>query len=156
MFQPDELDLRILALYCENTRLSAEYIGSKVGLSASAVQRRIKQLRARGVITHDIALTHLDALGLQMQFVINVNLHNDSTAQIAAFEQKMLGQAAVLQCYYVTGSTDFIVIAALKNVAEFDNFTSQNLMNDANVSSFTSHLVIRRTKFALSGLPQSE
>ena len=42
----DDLDRRLLALLQQDTAVTAESLGSKIGLSASSVQRRIKRLRA--------------------------------------------------------------------------------------------------------------
>ena len=54
----DPLDLKILALYQHDTRTVAEAIGQAVGLSASAVQRRLKHLRESGHIRAEVAHEH--------------------------------------------------------------------------------------------------
>ena len=52
----DDLDRRLLALLQQDTAVTAEHLGSQVGLSASSVQRRIKRLRASGAIRREVAI----------------------------------------------------------------------------------------------------
>ncbi|WP_432460959.1 Lrp/AsnC family transcriptional regulator [Agarivorans sp. QJM3NY_25] len=142
----DSLDLKILSIYRKDTKKSAEYIGSMVGLSASAVQRRIKQLRSSGMIDKEIAELNPEKFGIQMQFIIHVDLIDERNTDIGRFENKMRIHPCVLQCYYVTGQSDFCLLIAVKSVAEFDSFTQNMLMDDDNVRSFTSSLIIRQSK----------
>ena len=46
----DSLSLQLLRLVQTNNRLSTEQMGNQIGLSATAVQRRIKDLRKSGMI----------------------------------------------------------------------------------------------------------
>ena len=52
----DKFDRRILAIVQRDARRSAEMIGTDIGLSASAVQRRMARLREDGVIVAEVAL----------------------------------------------------------------------------------------------------
>ncbi|SHO57454.1 Lrp/AsnC family transcriptional regulator [Vibrio quintilis] len=146
----DKLDRKILALYRHDTKISSENIGSAVGLSASAVQRRIKQLRSNNVIEKEIAQLNSGKFGIRMLFMINVDLIHERSSNIGAFEKKMQSDPCVLQCYYVTGETDFCLMIGVSSVEEFDRFTQHRLMSDDNVKSFTSSLVVRKSKTDLS------
>ncbi len=54
---PNWINLRrILALLQLDARISSELIAAEVGLSATAVQRRIKKLREDGVILAQVAV----------------------------------------------------------------------------------------------------
>ena len=52
----DRKDAQILALLQTNCRLTAEQIGDKIGLSPTAVTRRIKRLRESGMIEAEVAV----------------------------------------------------------------------------------------------------
>ena len=58
----DAFDRKILEQYQHDTRIPAETIGAAVGLSATAVQRRLKRLRENGVILAEIAVLSPAAL----------------------------------------------------------------------------------------------
>ena len=59
----DELDELIVSALVEDARASYAEIGARVGLSASAVKRRVDRLRASGAITGFTATVDPSALG---------------------------------------------------------------------------------------------
>ena len=59
----DAFDRRILARVQSDCHRPAESIAAEIGLSASAVQRRLRRLRERGVIRAEVALLDAAALG---------------------------------------------------------------------------------------------
>src|SRR5215469_5519799 len=96
----DRLDRRILALYQQDTRRIAESIGAEIGLSAAAVQRRLKRLRSAGVITAEIALLNNGAIGVPVTCLVTVSLATGA-AQIDKFKRQRRTQEEVQQCYHV-------------------------------------------------------
>lgn len=52
----DEFDKKILNQFQQNNRLSAEELGIMIGLSTSAVQRRLTKLRKEKIIEADISI----------------------------------------------------------------------------------------------------
>jgi len=59
----DERDRAILDLVQRDNRLTSDAIGERVGLGATAVQRRLKRLRDLGVIEADVAIVSPKAVG---------------------------------------------------------------------------------------------
>jgi len=59
----DEIDARIVTVLIRDARASYAVIGNEVGLSASAVKRRVDRLRASGAITGFSARVDPAALG---------------------------------------------------------------------------------------------
>ena len=70
----DRLDRAILARLQTDGRETHEAIGAQVGLSASAVLRRIRRLEEAGVIDRYVALLRPEALGLGLSAYVNVRL----------------------------------------------------------------------------------
>ncbi|ARP90408.1 hypothetical protein CAL14_08990 [Bordetella genomosp. 9] len=147
----DRFDRAILARYQSNTRLVAEEIGAAVGLSAASVQRRIKQLRDGGVIREEIARLDGPALGFALTCIVTVDIDYERAEHINRFKQRMLALPNVQQCYYVTGQWDFILVVTARDMQEYERFTEAALMNDTNVRSFSTHVVMdcAKTGFAL-------
>src|SRR4051812_46620657 len=54
----DRIDARLIAEVQKNNRTPSEELGEAVGLSPTAVQRRLKRLRAEGVIESDVAIVN--------------------------------------------------------------------------------------------------
>lgn len=146
----DDFDRRILARWQHDTRQSAERIGTEVGLSAAAVQRRLKRLRETGVIEAEIARLRTDAFGPSVTCLVTVDLDREGAADIARFKQRMAALDAVQQCYYVTGSTDFFLVVVLRDMGEYEAFTREQFLSDTNVKSFTTHVVLDKAKLCLT------
>jgi Lrp/AsnC family leucine-responsive transcriptional regulator len=142
----DALDKQILSLYQHDTRTSGEEIGAQVGLSAAAVQRRLKRLREGGVIVAETALLDCQQLGLGVTAVVHVDLVDESARASRAFRDKLVGRAEVQQCYGVAGEVDYVLIVIVPDLAAYDAFCEACLLHDANVRSFTTQIVLDAAK----------
>ena len=146
----DDFDFQILSRYQHDTRLTAESIGAAIGLSAAAVQRRLKRLREAGVIQAETARIDPAAVGFPLTCVVSVDIEREGAADLARFKKRMLSSPGVQQCYYVTGDTDFIVIVLVRDMADYESFTREQLLSDPNVRRFTTHVVMEQVKVGLS------
>jgi DNA-binding Lrp family transcriptional regulator len=146
----DQLDIAILACLQEDARTIAETIGAKVGLSAAAVQRRIKRLREAGVIEREVAVLSPQALGLSMTFVVMVEMERENLAVLDAFRRQILADDCVQQCYYVTGNADFVLVVTCPDMAGFEAFTRRMFFDNPNVRHFTTSVAMDRVKVGLS------
>ncbi|TKI06733.1 Lrp/AsnC family transcriptional regulator [Martelella alba] len=142
----DALDRRILAHWQHDTRQIAERIGEEVGLSAAAVQRRLKRLRAAGVIEAETATLNARALGFPVTCLVGIDLLHERNEHIRSFKQAMLKQPMVQQCFYVTGEYDFILLVVCRDLEDYEQFTQTAIMSDDNVRSFTTWVVMDRVK----------
>lgn len=145
----DQLDVRILELYQRDTQLPAHRIGKAVGLSAAAVQRRLKQLRESGVIVREAAQLDPPAVGLGVTCIVNVRLVSDAAAELTRFHKRIAATPEVQQCYYVTGSSDFVLIILVADMAAFEELTRGPLFVDRNIRKFTTQVVLSRPKVGL-------
>ena len=80
----DKLDRAILRRLQQNGRETYDVIGEQVGLSSSAVLRRVKRLEEARVIDHYVALVNPEAVGLGLTAYLNVRLekHTEATSAI--------------------------------------------------------------------------
>jgi Lrp/AsnC family leucine-responsive transcriptional regulator len=142
----DKLDRQILALYQHDTRVAAEEIGAQVGLSAAAVQRRLKRLREDGVIVAETASLDLRKLGLGLMAIVGVDLVDESARAAQAFRDKVVARGDVQQCYGVTGQVDYVLIVIVADLAAYEAFCDACLLHDPNVRSFTTQIVLESPK----------
>lgn len=146
----DSLDIAILDCLQTDARTIAETIGAKVGLSAAAVQRRIKRLREAGVIEREVAVLSPEALGLGMTFVVMVEMERENLAVLDEFRRQVLADDCVQQCYYVTGNADFVLIVSSADMAGFEAFTRRMFFDNPNVRHFTTSVAMDRVKVGLN------
>ena len=138
----DKLDRKILRRYQANTRIVAESIATEVGLSTAAVQRRLRRMRQSGVIRQEVALIDPRAVGLAVTCVVSVELLRETGSGIQRFKNKIAKHPEVQQCYYVTGTCDFVLMVLAADMQAYEAFTRKALLDDVNVRSFTTHVVL--------------
>lgn len=103
----DKLDERIVAALAADARTSFAVIGAEVGLSATAVKRRVDRLRAAGVIRKFTVQLDPDALGQTTEAFVEVYCRErTSPADILAAVRKL---PEVVAAYTVTGDPDALV-----------------------------------------------
>jgi len=146
----DNHDLKLLALLQEDVRTSIEHMSEEVGLSSASIQRRLKRLRDRHVISSEVAIISPKAVGQAMTFIISVELRRDSADCFNTFKDKINKTPRVQQCYYVTGEADFILIVMAKDMDDFDDFTQRMFFDDSNVRHFKTSVVMGRSKVSLA------
>ncbi|MEO6633932.1 MAG: winged helix-turn-helix transcriptional regulator, partial [Mucilaginibacter sp.] len=75
----DQFDKHILRLVQQDNRLTADELADKVGLSPSAVQRRLKRLRDEKIIEADVSIVSPQVVGLELTCVVDVILERGNS-----------------------------------------------------------------------------
>ncbi|WP_229837446.1 Lrp/AsnC family transcriptional regulator [Thalassobaculum fulvum] len=151
----DAFDRKLLALVQENARLTAEQLGERVGLSASACHRRLRRLREAGVIEAEIAVVAPETVGRSLTMIVEVSLEREHPHIIDAFKRSMRATPEVMQCYYVTGDADFIIILTARDMKSYERFTQRFFFDNPQVRKFRTFVVMDRTKVGL-GVPMDD
>jgi Lrp/AsnC family transcriptional regulator, leucine-responsive regulatory protein len=150
MSKLDDLDRKILTRYQGDTRTPAQMIGNAIGLSAAAVQRRLKRMREQGVIVGDIAQLAPEHVGFPTTCIVGVRLERERRAENTRFKTRISAHPQVQQCYAVTGEVDFMLVVLVRDMADFESFAQDTLYCDANVKSFTTFVVLDRVKVGVA------
>lgn len=151
----DSFDCSILDIVQESNRITSEKIAEQVGLSPAAVQRRLKRMREEGIIQADVSVVNPRRIGRDMAFIVQVSLERERADLMHAFKKQMKNNEAVQQCYYVTGSSDFILIVTAFDMTEYDRFVHDNFFDNVNIRSFQTNVVMDAVKVGLS-IPMDE
>src|SRR5215211_3999129 len=140
----DLFDIKILNIIQRDNRQSAEKIADRVGLSPSAVQRRLKRLRKEGIIEAEVAIISPEALGRGLTAIVGVIIDKERrlSQALAEFKKLMLETPEVMQCYDVTGEADFIVIITVKDMPEYETVSRKLFIENPNVRRYKTSLVI--------------
>lgn len=146
----DEFDLKLLRLLQQNNRLTADELATTVGLSSSAVQRRLKRLRDEKIIEADISIVSPSVGGIGLTCIVDVILESGNSPSLEKFKKTIADRPEVMQCYYVTGTYDFVLIVNTTDMAQYESFTKKWLMNNPNVKHFYTHVVMDRVKVGYS------
>lgn len=142
----DDFDKRLLQELQQNNKLTTEELSKNVNLSQSAIQRRITKLRNEKYIEADVSIISPKAIGFGITCVVDVVLHEGSSKAIDKFKAEMQDCMEVAQCYYVTGSYDFVLIVNTRDMNHFEQFSKTKLMDNPNLKHFYTHVVMDKVK----------
>ena len=141
----DDFDRRLLdALQADNRRTGEEF-ADIVGLSPAACLRRAQRLRDEKVIERDVSILAPEALGRRLTVIVLVTLERESPDVVDAFKRSMRQAPEVMQCYYVTGAADFVLVLTADDMADYEAFTRRYLF-ERNVRRFETMAVMDRVK----------
>ncbi|WPC76139.1 Lrp/AsnC family transcriptional regulator [Vibrio porteresiae] len=138
----DAFDRHILALLQKNCRLSSESIAEQVGLSPSAVQRRIKRLRDEGVIEQEVAIVAQEASVHPMSFLASIEIERDNYTVLKELTQWARTHACVQQLFYVTGNIDVMLVVSASTTKEYDGFIEGLMSQFPQIKRVTTNVVI--------------
>lgn len=148
----DELDHKLLAALQQDAGRTLYDLGDAVGLSASAVQRRITRYRAAGLVARQIAVLDPERVRSTVLAAVFVTLERESTRAHGAFQARMRSAVEVQQCYTLAGERDYLVIMVASGISECRDVVDRLFMDDSNVKRYTTHLVFNVVKRGL-GVP---
>ena len=151
MTELDRIDIGILQAIQQNNRLTSEELGERVGLSATACQRRLKRLRAEGVIEADISVISPKAVGRPVSTLVLVSLERERADIVDKFKAAIRSTPEVMIGYYVTGDADFVLLITAKDMEDYERFTRRFFYENHDIKGFKTMVVMDRVKasFAL-------
>ncbi|MEO9274344.1 Lrp/AsnC family transcriptional regulator [Marinomonas sp. 5E14-1] len=145
----DNFDHHILKIMQSNSRRTTESIGQEIGLSSTAVQRRLKHLRDSKVIEKEVAILSPSKIGSHVLILVEVVLVRGGSSVVNNFKLKMQNHPSVQQCYYVAGKNDFILMIAASSMQEYELITQTLFMDDETILKFHSNIVMNNVKVGL-------
>jgi DNA-binding Lrp family transcriptional regulator len=142
----DELDRKILALVQQDARRAAEAIGAEIGLSASAVQRRIARLREEAVITAEVAIVDPKSVGRSLTLIVDIEVERERPELMAVLKHWIAGEPAIQEAWYVTGDGDFVLIVTARDVEDYDALMQKLVSENTNVRRFRTRVALGTLK----------
>lgn len=142
----DATDWRILRELQGDGRMTNVALAARVGLSAPPCLRRVRALEEAGLIVGYCVLLDEAALGFDLTAFAMVGLHNQSEADLRAFENQLLGWPLVREAYMLSGESDYMAKCVAPDLKAFQAFVLDELTAAPNVASVKTFLTIRRAK----------
>ncbi|MDQ0561101.1 DNA-binding Lrp family transcriptional regulator [Rhizobium mesoamericanum] len=150
--QIDVFDRKILEILQRDNTTPQRTIGEAIGLSAPAVQRRIKRMTEEGVIRANVAIIDPVAVGQTITIFVEVEVISETAEQIEQAKREFATAAEIQQCYYVTGEADFVLVVVVPSMADYEALTRRLFFGNNNVKRFRTFVAMDRIKVGL-GVP---
>ena len=143
-------DVHILRMLQANGRATYDEIGDAIGLSPSAVLRRVKRLEEAGVIDRYVALVEPAAVGLALMAYINVRLEKHSDALQRSprddFRASVQSWPEVIECAALSGEMDYLLRVVVKDMSAYSHFVMDTLLKHPSVQDCKTSFVLDQVK----------
>jgi Lrp/AsnC family transcriptional regulator, leucine-responsive regulatory protein len=155
----DDTDIRLLNLLQQDASLNNQALAQQLHISAPTSLRRVKRLREAGLIEREIAILSVDKLatvaGHGLCAIVEITLDRQDQDALDAFEQRVVKDDAVQQCYRVSPGPDFCLVVHSAHMPDYLAMAQRLFTTDANVRNVKAFFSIKRSKFgARVPLPQ--
>lgn len=147
----DGTDLALLRQLQDDSSLSNQDLAGRVHISPATCLRRVKRLRDAGLIEREMAVLApariAAAVGHGMEAVVEVSLDRQGAEELQAFEERVIADDGVQQCYRVSPGPDFILVVYARDMPDYLALAQRLFTSDANVRNVKAFFSVRRAKF---------
>nr|WP_209016332.1 Lrp/AsnC family transcriptional regulator [Roseibium sp. RKSG952] len=142
----DERDRRILTMLQKDSRISNADLAEAVGMSASALWRRVRSLEEAGIVERYGAVVNPTAMGLSFEAIVHVHLTRHDPEKIVEFIRAIEISREVQDCYATTGQADYHLRVLCADLAAYNSFLEDFLFRLPAVASAQTNVVLRPIK----------
>jgi Lrp/AsnC family transcriptional regulator, leucine-responsive regulatory protein len=146
----DAIDRRIVAELQADGRLTNVMLADRVGLSPSPCLRRVKRLEREGVIEGYRASLRRDRIGLGFSVFLGVKIDGHANKRALVFEKAVAAMPEVIACHLVSGEADYFLEVVVPDLADYQHFLVEKLLNLTMVREVRSNIAIQTLK---AGVP---
>lgn len=147
----DTTDLRLLDQLQRDASLSNLALAELVHVSPPTCLRRVKRLVDAGLVERQVAILSPDrlapVLGHGLTALVEITLDRQDAGHLAAFEQRVVADDAVQQCYRVSPGPDFCLVVHARDMPAYLALAERLFTADANVRNVKAFFSLKRAKF---------
>ena len=121
----DKTDYRILHYLQNDAHLTNAELAEKVGLSPSPCLRRVKALESKGIIQRYVAIVDANSVGLPISAFVSISLNSQDRSGLEAFQSRVETYPEVMECYLMTGTSDFLMRVVVPDLETYERFTDK-------------------------------
>ncbi|MGB3439462.1 MAG: Lrp/AsnC family transcriptional regulator [Actinophytocola sp.] len=138
----DEIDHLLLDELQTDAGRTLRELGEVVGLSPSAVQRRMERYRQSGLLARTAAVLDPKVSHDLVVAVCLVSVERESVRLHEAFQRRLLAAPEVQQVYSVYGEWDYVVVLTTSGMAHHNEVAARLLTGAPNVRRYSTLFVL--------------
>nr|WP_070961550.1 Lrp/AsnC family transcriptional regulator [Hyphomonas sp. Mor2] len=144
----DSKDRQILRELQGDGRLTNQDLSERVNLSPSPCLRRVRLMEEQGIIKGYTALVDQKAWGLPVTVFIRLKLERHSDEAVNAFEQAIIGMPQVMDCWLMTGRSDYLLRVIGADLDDYERFVRRELQRVPGIASIDTSFACGSVKHA--------
>lgn len=143
----DPVDWKILAELQNDARISNADLARKVHLTPSPCLARVRALERSGLISRYVSLLDAQKLGLAVSVFIQVRLEKQVERSLEVFERAIRARPEVMECYLMTGASDYLLRVLVRDIAALERFIVDFLTRIPEVGNIQSSFALKQVKY---------
>lgn len=144
----DSKDRQIVQALQTDGRLTNQDLSERVNLSPSPCLRRVRLLEEQGVIKGYTALVDQKAWGLPITVFIRIKLERHGDAAVNAFERTIQNMPQVMDCWLMTGRSDYLLRVIAADLEDYERFVRRELQRVPGIASIDTSFAYGSVKHA--------
>lgn len=137
----DATDRKIIRALQRNGRMTNLDLSEEVNLSPSPCLRRLRNLERDGVIKGYSIDVEGEAYGLPVTAFVRVSLERHVEGTVKQFEDRVRSIPEVLECFVMTGLSDYLLRVVVSDLADYERFVRQRLHPVGGIGSIDTSFV---------------
>ena len=142
----DRIDRALLSLLQEDSRRTADELGENLGLSRSAITRRLQKLTQEGVIEKEVAILGDSFRGTRVTAIVILQFDRHNPSEADRFRRAIRALPEVQLFVEITGAMDALLLVSVRDMDHFNVFADE-LANMPRIRRYETSFVKRTIKF---------
>lgn len=147
----------ILSLLKENCKISTREMSDRTGIPITTIHNRIKKMEMDNIIRSYTTVLNQKKLGRTIQAFIQITvMYTTPSGKHVSQEdlaKRIYQMPEVEECYIMTGGTDILIKASVKDVDELNNFVINKLRDTEGVQNTMTAIVLNDISYAMKKPP---
>lgn len=142
----DKIDLKILQILQENSKITNLELSKKIGLSPAPTLERVKKLESINIIQSYHAKVNGEKLGLNVRTFVLVTLAWNKENALENFIEKVNKINEIVEGYIITGDGDFLLKIITKDISSYEQLLFKRLSQIEEVERLKTFMTLSKIK----------
>jgi len=144
----DKIDLKILKILQENSKITNLDLSKKIGLSPAPTLERVKKLEQSDIIQSYHAHVNPTQMGLNVKTFVLVSLAWKRENALNSFLEKISLIDEVTECYIITGEADFLMKIICKDIPTYEQLLFKTISQIEEIERLKTLMTLSTVKDA--------
>ncbi len=142
----DKIDLSILKILQENSKITNLELSKKIGLSPAPTLERVKKLESTNILESYHAKVNAEKIGLNVRTFVLVSLAWNKENALENFIEKIGKIQEITEGYIITGDGDFLLKIITKDISSYEQLLFKKLSQIEEVERLKTFMTLSKVK----------
>ena len=142
----DKIDLKIIRILQDNSKITNLELSKQIGLSPAPTLERVKKLETTGIIESYHAQVNAQSIGLNVKTFVLVSLAWQKENALNNFLDKIKSIEEITECYIITGEADFLIKIVCRDIPLYEQLLFKTLSQIEEIERLKTLMTLSTVK----------